>query len=71
MARLRLGKPPAKRLVPHNLESWHVVVAIMSAYGGAAQTDLEAAVRQHRHEYGGTGFIQYCLRQGWLVRDEA
>jgi len=42
---------------------------VLAAYGGASMNDLVAAVSQHRHPDGGTGFIRYCLKQGWLKED--
>lgn len=49
-----------------NRASWGVVTAMLAAYGGASYDDLVAAVRQHDHPDGGKGFINYCIRQGWL-----
>jgi hypothetical protein len=49
-----------------NAASWSVVAAMLAAYGGAGYEELVAAVRQHDHPSGGKGFIDYCVRNGWL-----
>ena len=64
--RLVLGVCPTKQTAQHNMASWNVVAAIMAAYGNASKSDLVAAVSQHQHEGGGVGFIEYCIRLGWL-----
>lgn len=64
--RLVLGNPPKHMTAEYNRASWSVVAAIMQAYGGARLEDLAAAVSQHRHVDGGSGFVKYCVRQGWL-----
>lgn len=64
--RLVLGNPPQHLTAVFNETSWRVVSAIMQAYGGARLEDLAAAVSQHRHVDGGSGFVKYCVRQGWL-----
>ena len=51
-----------------NASSWTVVSALLSADGGADFEEFIAAVRQHDHPAGGKGFIDYCIRNGWLVR---
>jgi hypothetical protein len=51
-----------------NIASWNVIAALLSAYGGAEYDELVAAVRQHDHPAGGKGFIDYCVRNGWLKR---
>ena len=40
---------------------------MLSADGGADFEEFIAAVRQHDHPAGGKGFIDYCIRNGWLV----
>lgn len=51
-----------------NIASWSVIASLLSAYGGAEYDELVAAVRQHDHPAGGKGFIDYCIRNGWLKR---
>ena len=51
-----------------NAASWSVVSAMLNAYGGADYEDFSAAVRQHDHPAGGRAFIDYCIRNGWLVQ---
>jgi hypothetical protein len=52
----------------HNIASWRVISAILSAYGGGNFNDLSAAVSQHADPNGGDGeaFVNYCIRRGWL-----
>lgn len=50
----------------HNQASWDVISAMLTAYGGATYDDFVAAVRQHDHPEGGRGFVDYCIRNGWL-----
>lgn len=64
--RLRLGRAPSVT-AEHNMVSWSVVTAMLEAYGGADYEDLIGAVRQHANPGGGKGFIDYCIRNGWLV----
>lgn len=64
--RCRLGRAP-QHTARQNIKSWGVISAIMSAYGAADYDDLIAAVRQHEHPEGGKGFVDYCLRNGWLI----
>ena len=67
----KLGELP-QNLLPHNLESWRIVEAILRAYQTADFWDLSVAVRGHRHgtkaAKGPQSFIRYCIRSGWLVR---
>jgi len=65
-----LKNKPSPR-VKHNAESWSVILAIMNAYGGASINDLAAAVSQHRHPQGGRAFVNYCIRNGWLVQKKS
>lgn len=67
----KLGEPP-RSLMPHNLASWKVIEAILTAYGTADFWDLSVAVRGHKHgtksAKGPQSFIRYCIKRGWLVR---
>ena len=69
--RLTLDNPPQALTAQHNIDSWLVISAIMTAYGGATQDDLAAAVSQHRHPAGGLAFVRFCVRQGWLKEVKA
>jgi hypothetical protein len=66
----RSGRYVAGRAPEHtsgpNMASWGVVSALLSAYGGAEYEQLVVAVRQHDHPEGGKGFVDYCIRNGWL-----
>lgn len=64
--RLALDNAPQGLTAQHNIESWSVIAAVMTAYGSASQDDLAAAVSQHKHPEGGLAFVKYCIRQGWL-----
>lgn len=67
---LSLGRQPRIR-AGNNAQSWEVITAMLSAYGGAEYVDLAAAVSQHRHPAGGFAFVDYCIRNGWLRVDPA
>jgi len=62
-----LGSAPISLSAAQNIESWGVIMAILKAYGGANLDDLAAAVSQHKHPGGGRGFVDYCIRNGWLI----
>jgi hypothetical protein len=62
-----MGRTPA-HTAAQNVASWGVIAAMLSAYGGADYEELVAAVRQHDHPEGGKGFVDYCIRNGWLQR---
>jgi hypothetical protein len=62
-----VGRTPQHSSGP-NIASWGVVSSLLSAYGGAEYEELVAAVRQHDHPAGGKGFIDNCIRNGWLRR---
>jgi hypothetical protein len=64
--RYSIGREP-NHSAPENAASWTVISAILTAYGAAGYSDLVAAVSQHRHPSGGKGFVDYCIRSGWLV----
>lgn len=64
-SRFVAGQPPQPTSL-HNRASWSVISAMLTAYGGAPYDDLVAAVRQHDHPEGGKGFVEYCIRSGWL-----
>ena len=67
----KIGTWP-QTLIPHNLQSWRIIEAILDAYGCADFWDLSVAVRDHKHgtknAKGPQSFVRYCIRSGWLER---
>lgn len=63
--RYMFGRKPSLT-AKQNADSWGVISAMLTAYGGAEYEDLSAAVRQHNHVAGGRAFVDYCIRNGWL-----
>ncbi len=67
----KFGQAP-QTLMSHNLKSWRIIEAILTAYGKADFWDLAVAVRGHKHgtksAKGPQDFIRYCIKSGWLVR---
>lgn len=72
----QIGRAPDPgRLAAHNAKSWAKVEQVISRAGGSADFDaLSIAVKDHEsgkssapHPYQ---FIVYCIRNGWLVRQD-
>jgi hypothetical protein len=64
-----------RRMKSHNATSWKKIERAMAQGGGSADFNaLAIVVKDHRH--GGKSprhpyqFITYCIRQGWLERQE-
>jgi hypothetical protein len=67
-----LDHVPTRTLAPHNLASWKIIEAILTARGRADFYDLAVAVRGHesgdRNAPGSQRFVSYCIKSGWLRR---
>ena len=50
----------------HTLQAWTAVQALMAA-GPAPMPAVLDAIKAHPSVGGATGFVQYCLRRGYLV----
>ena len=50
----------------HTLQAWTAVQALMAS-GPAPMPKVLDAIKAHPSVGGATGFVQYCLRRGYLV----
>ena len=73
---MALDIPPQQATMKiHNIISWGIISAMLSAYEQAHFDDLSAAVSQHKHrgnfqlkdrQKNGASFIRYCIKMRWL-----
>ena len=59
-------KKTPKMTALHNIESWSKLDTYLAKHKSASLNDLVMIVSTHNHEYGGNGFIKYCIDNGWL-----
>ena len=61
-----LGPKVYRVKAAHTLAAWQAVQALM-ATGPAPMPAVLASIATHPSVGGATGFVQYCLRRGYLV----
>jgi hypothetical protein len=61
-----LGPKVYRVKAAHTLQAWTAVQALM-ATGPAPMASVLDSIKQHPSVGGATGFVQYCLRRGYLV----
>jgi hypothetical protein len=61
-----LGPKVYRVKAAHTLQAWTAVQALM-ATGPAPMPAVLDSIKQHPSVGGATGFVQYCLRRGYLV----
>jgi hypothetical protein len=61
-----LGPKVYRVKAEHNLVAWQAVQALMAG-GPAPMPKVLDTIKQHPSLGGASGFMQYCLRRGYLV----
>ena len=51
-----------------DINTWHKLENYLGKYGDAIFLDLVIRCSTHDHAAGGEGFINYCIKKGWLVK---
>jgi hypothetical protein len=61
----RIAKTP-RVTAQRNIDSWQKIERHMDSHRSASFHTLAMVCSKHDHPAGGDGFVDYCIRSGWL-----
>ena len=62
----KIGRIP-KLTAEHNKQSWLKIERELARAGHATFSQLVDLCTEHQHSIGGRGFVNYCIKNQWLV----
>lgn len=68
LVKYRIGREPG-HTAAHNIRTWSIIKHHLLTDGSASYKQLVRWAKDHDHEDGGKGFINYCIGNGWLIED--
>jgi len=70
MEKYRLHKAPRLSAL-HNIDTWNKLEEFLTRNGSASMENLIRVCRNHDHPNGGKGFVNYCIKNDWLIKSSA
>lgn len=64
----RIGRVP-RTTAGQNTQTWGILEQHLASVSSASHEQLVRWAKNHDHPRGGEGFIDYCIRNGWLEVD--
>jgi len=65
--KFKIGKKP-NMTTEHNKVSWKNVEKTISIKGSTNFDELVKCCQEHPYASGGEGFINYCIKNEWLIK---